>query len=251
MAKKYVDIFNPEYQDLYPKSSAGSGDGSILGQHDVWTGSGDPNSKGVTARLQEKVVSEEFFPKQLDINSDVGKQVSDYIAEVKKQDKSKDEVVECMCEFIDEAENKTYNWRTQYKIFVQEVLRRLELKVDTEHEKKLRHLNDVRPNETQVADKPSKAASRHRPSSTFVQFIIDSTRCEEVLARLHELIDGKPPKNCALTIFAAQQKGMLTQPSYKALSEEFPEIGDRKNYTYYLSRKNNYEIDINSIEKSI
>lgn len=39
------------------------------------------------------------------------------------------------------------------------------------------------------------------------------------------------------------------QPTYKALFSEFPEIGDRKNYEYYLQRKNNYSDDIDSIAK--
>ena len=103
----------------------------------------------------------------------------------------------------------------------------------------------------QKAEKSSKGAPRHRPSSRFEQFVIDPAQAEKVTNRLHELIDGKLPKNCALTIFAAQRKGWLTMPSYKALSDEFPEIGDRKNYTYYLSRRENYKADIDSIEKGL
>ena len=92
---------------------------------------------------------------------------------------------------------------------------------------------------------------KRRVQSTFTQFINDSTQIKNVLRRLHELIDGKKPKQCAMTIFAAQQKGLITQPSYKALYEEFPEIGDRKNFSYYVLRKINYIEDINSIERSI
>lgn len=106
-------------------------------------------------------------------------------------------------------------------------------------------------NVTQEVCSAPRNAIRHRPSSSFEQFIIDPARAEEVIHRLHELIDGKLPKNCALTIFAAQQKGWLTMPSYRALSDEFSEIGDRKNYTYYISRKDNYQADIDSIEKGL
>lgn len=90
-----------------------------------------------------------------------------------------------------------------------------------------------------------------KPQSSFRQFVIDPDRCDEVLALLHRLIDGKPPKMCALTMLAAQKKGLLTQPTYKALHDEFPEIGDRKNYKYYLDRKDNYTDDIESIERSL
>ena len=79
--------------------------------------------------------------------------------------------------------------------------------------------------------------------------IVHTPRSEAVLKRLHEIIDGKRPKVCALTIIAAMQNGILMQPTYRALSTEFPEIGDRSNYEYYLGRKNNYSDDIDSIAK--
>lgn len=96
------------------------------------------------------------------------------------------------------------------------------------------------------AEKPARKAKAPSP---FTEFIIDTPRSEAVLKRLHEIIDGKRPKVCALTILAAVQNGTLMQPTYKALFSEFPEIGDRKNYEYYLQRKNNYSADINSIAK--
>ena len=98
----------------------------------------------------------------------------------------------------------------------------------------------------QPAEKPARKAKALSP---FTEFIIDTPRSEAVLKRLHEIIDGKRPKVCALTILAAVQNGILMQPTYKALFSEFPEIGDRKNYEYYLQRKNNYSDDINSIAK--
>lgn len=94
-----------------------------------------------------------------------------------------------------------------------------------------------------------KLARKPKAPSPFTDFIIDTPRSEAVLKRLHEIIDGKRPKVCALTILAAVQSGILMQPTYKALFSEFPEIGDRKNYEYYLQRKNNYSDDINSIAK--
>ena len=94
-----------------------------------------------------------------------------------------------------------------------------------------------------------KPARKTKAPCPFTDFIIDTPKSEAVLKRLHEIIDGKKPKRCALTIIAAVQSGILMQPTYKALFSEFPEIGDRKNYEYYLQRKNNYSDDINSIAK--
>lgn len=101
----------------------------------------------------------------------------------------------------------------------------------------------------QHAQPAEKPARKTKAPSPFAEFIIDTPRSEAVLKRLHEIIDGKRPKTCALTIIAAVQSGILMQPTYKALSSEFPEIGERKNYQYYLQRKSNYSDDIDSIAK--
>ena len=101
----------------------------------------------------------------------------------------------------------------------------------------------------QHAQPAKKPAMKAKAPSPFTDFIIDTPRSEAVLKRLHEIIDGKKPKVCALTILAAAQSGILMQPTYRAVFSEFPEIGDRKNYEYYLQRKDNYSDDIDSIAK--
>ena len=101
----------------------------------------------------------------------------------------------------------------------------------------------------QHAQPAKKPAMKAKAPSPFTDFIIDTPRSEAVLKRLHEIIDGKRPKVCALTIIAAVQNGILMQPTYRALSTDFPEIRDRSNYEYYLGRKNNYSDDIDSIAK--
>ena len=101
----------------------------------------------------------------------------------------------------------------------------------------------------QHAQPTEKLVRRAKATSPFTEFIIDTPRSKDVLRRLHEIIDGKKPKICALTILAAVQNGILMQPTYKALFTEFPEIGERKNYRYYLQRRDNYSDDIDSIAK--
>ena len=94
---------------------------------------------------------------------------------------------------------------------------------------------------TPRADAP---APKRKKVSSFDSFIIGKHDPARLLASLHAIIDSKSPKVCALTLLAAIQKGILTQPTYKAVREEFPEIGDRKNYAYYLSRADNYTKEI-------
>lgn len=88
-----------------------------------------------------------------------------------------------------------------------------------------------------------------RTPSTFRSFIIDKTRADSIAERLHALIDGTRPKTCALAVIAAIEAGIVTQPTYRALHDEFPEIGPRTNYAYYLSRPENYRGDIDSLKK--
>ncbi len=95
-----------------------------------------------------------------------------------------------------------------------------------------------------------KSAAPRKTFNAFQNFIIDSKRAEDVLLRLHTLIDGKSTKNCALTILAAIEAGLLTQPTFSALRSEFPEIGNRPNYAYYLSRAANYSLEITAIGKN-
>ena len=91
---------------------------------------------------------------------------------------------------------------------------------------------------------------RGKTFTAFKNFIIDSKRAEDVLLHLHTLIDGKTPKTCALTILAAIEAGLLTQPTFSALRSEFPEIGTRPNYAYYLDRAANYSSEITAIGKN-
>ena len=95
----------------------------------------------------------------------------------------------------------------------------------------------IRIRERAAAPPPPK-----RKVSSFPVFVVNVSQAEA---------DGKPPKICALTILAAISSGLLTQPTYSALRDEFPEIGARTNYSYYLGRPDNYAKDIEAISKSL
>ena len=96
--------------------------------------------------------------------------------------------------------------------------------------------------------KATAAPPPKRRPSTFSQFIIDKSRADSTIKRLHGLIDGTRPKTCALAIIAAVEQGILMRPTHAALHEEFPEIGPRTNYAYYLSRPENYRDEINAFK---
>ncbi|MBQ6192195.1 MAG: hypothetical protein IJK51_07850 [Bacteroidaceae bacterium] len=101
-----------------------------------------------------------------------------------------------------------------------------------------------------IRERPAAAEQQpKRPPSSFQEFFIDQSQADALLARLHSMIDGMRPKVCALTIIAAIEAGVLRKPTYGALKSEFPEIGLRSNYDYYLSRSENYRSDIDGIKR--
>lgn len=97
-----------------------------------------------------------------------------------------------------------------------------------------------------AADAPPR-----KTATAFPKFIIDTQHAPNVLSKLHAIIDGKAPKQCALAILAAIEAGLLTQPTFAALRSEFPEIGTRPNYAYYLARAANYASEIAAIRKNL
>lgn len=102
-----------------------------------------------------------------------------------------------------------------------------------------------------IRERAEAPSPQRNNSNPFSRFIIDTARAADIEKRLHALIDGKTPKLCALTILAAIDCGLLTQPTYSALRAEFPEIGSRPNYAYYLDRSQNYKQEIASIGKNL
>lgn len=100
-----------------------------------------------------------------------------------------------------------------------------------------------------ISERPAAPQPQRRPQSRgFQKFIIDPSTAGETLARLHAIIDGKPPKTCALAVLAAMRAGLVMQPSYAPLRAEFPEIGAKTNYYYYMQRAENYAADIAAIK---
>lgn len=59
---------------------------------------------------------------------------------------------------------------------------------------------------------------------------------EEVLKKLHSLIDGKRGKNVALVIVASVEMGLIQKPTYKEVKSEFGDIGAESGYNNYLDR---------------
>ncbi len=65
---------------------------------------------------------------------------------------------------------------------------------------------------------------------------------QKTLERLHLLIDGKKGKAVALVIHACKSKGLMTEPTFTQVKNEFGEtVGNRSGYNHYIRNKNLYK----------
>lgn len=96
--------------------------------------------------------------------------------------------------------------------------------------------------ENNLPSEQSKATKRGRQSKTFK----DCLRQNGKLQTLHAIMNGKKGKEAALVMKVAVQIGWITKPTFKAVQDEFGDIGNRSNYNKYInenSRFTNDEID--------
>lgn len=64
----------------------------------------------------------------------------------------------------------------------------------------------------------------------------DDEQKNELLKKLHELIDGKKGRGAALVILVCEVMGLMTKPDHAAMVKEFGNIGVRQGYNDYHSR---------------
>lgn len=86
--------------------------------------------------------------------------------------------------------------------------------------------------------------------TTFKDKIIAENK-DEVLNKLHSMIDGKRGKNIALVIFASVEIGLILKPTYKEVKNEFGNIGAESGYNNYLNKSKFSDSEINGIKKRL
>lgn len=63
------------------------------------------------------------------------------------------------------------------------------------------------------------------------------------LQTLHDVMNGKKGKEVALIMKVAIQIGWITKPTFKAVEDEFGNIGNRSNYNKYINENNRFTND--------
>lgn len=96
-----------------------------------------------------------------------------------------------------------------------------------------------------------KSSTKGRPRTT-LQDKITATNKEELINKLHLLIDGKSGKDVALVITACVLKGLMTKPTFKQVECEFGNIGNRSGFNKYMSKSTFFTDDeLNGIKNQL
>lgn len=104
------------------------------------------------------------------------------------------------------------------------------LGIDVEQKKGL--LSNIETNdEHDLSSKQNKETKRGRQSKSFKACL----QIDDKLQTLHTFMNGKKGKEAALVMRVAVQIGWITKPTFKAVTDEFGDIGNRSNYNKYIS----------------
>lgn len=85
---------------------------------------------------------------------------------------------------------------------------------------------------------------------TFKDKIITDNK-DEVLAKLHALIDGKRGKFVSLVFLVSIDTGLIQKPTYNDVKEEFGDIGASSNYYRYLDKGKYTILEYDGMKKSL
>lgn len=100
-----------------------------------------------------------------------------------------------------------------------------------------------------IPDKPQQVQAS-TCKTTFKDKIIAENK-NEVLNKLHSMIDGKRGKNVALVIFASVEIGLILKPTYTEVKNEFGNVGAESGYNNYLDKSKFSDSEINGIKKRL
>lgn len=100
-----------------------------------------------------------------------------------------------------------------------------------------------------IPDKPQQVQAS-TCKTTFKDKIIVENK-DEVLNKLHSMIDGKRGKNVALVIFASVEIGLILKPTYTEVKNEFGNVGAESGYNNYFDKSKFSDSEINGIKKRL
>lgn len=91
--------------------------------------------------------------------------------------------------------------------------------------------SNITTDEKKLPSKQNKSTKRGRQSKPFKEYLQN----EDKLHALHSVMNEKTGKEAALAMKVAIQIGWITKPTFKAVTDEFGDIGNRSNYNKYIN----------------
>ena len=107
---------------------------------------------------------------------------------------------------------------------------------------------------TREASTPSRIAATNEIKSCL---LVSTDNQDELLKKLHQLIDGNKGKRVALVVRLCVDLGLMSKPTFGVLAKEFPKIGNKAGYNrYYKSFQDpiyckDFEAEINGIKQHL
>ena len=107
---------------------------------------------------------------------------------------------------------------------------------------------------TREASTPSRIAATNEIKSCL---LVSTDNQDELLKKLHQLIDGNKGKRVALVVRLCVDLGLMSKPTFGVLAKEFPKIGNKAGYNrYYKSFQDHiyckdFEAEINGIKQHL
>lgn len=107
---------------------------------------------------------------------------------------------------------------------------------------------------TREASTPSRIAATNEIKSCL---LVSTDKQDELLKKLHQLIDGNKGKRVALVVRLCVDLGLMSKPTFGVLAKEFPKIGNKAGYNrYYKSFQDpiyckDFEAEINGIKQHL
>ena len=91
--------------------------------------------------------------------------------------------------------------------------------------------SNITTDEKKLPSKQNKSTKRGRQSKPFKEYLQN----EDKLHALHSVMNEKTGKEAALAMKVAIRIGWITKPTFKAVTDEFGDIGNRSNYNKYIN----------------
>lgn len=134
------------------------------------------------------------------------------------------------------------------KKYIDEALPKLDSQQQTECLQQAQILSSTQADKTELHNKAPKC--KGRPKGTLRDKMI-CENADEMLLKLHQLMNGRKGRDVALFITASIKGGIMTKPTFRQVADEFGDIGNPSGYNRYMGSKLFSDMEIEAAIKKL